>query len=136
VTFYADGDTVHTEPVFHCDVYVQSCTEGDPAQLSVRPGKPVQISVPSPVVDTPWCVVTGYVTPQGAPQVKGEVFSPGTQHAYTASPPSPADQLLLVEVQQVGAAVAREQPETGQRLGACGSQFAPRAAWRLQIVPA
>jgi hypothetical protein len=131
VAFYADGDTVYAEPLFHCDVYVQSCDEGDPAQLAVRPGKPVQISVPSEVVDTPWCVVTGYVTPQGVPRVTGEVFSPGTQHAYTVSPPSPDDQLLLLEVQQIGAALAAKDPG-----GACGSQFAPRAGWRLQITPA
>lgn len=139
VTFFTDGETVDAGPLSYCDALLSDCTvtEGDPAVLSSRPGLPVQVSVPSEVADTPWLVNVQSVDSEGNLQpVSQEVFTDGSRHAYTAVPPSPEDQVLVVEIQQLGAAYAvddRDQPildESGQ------PQLVVRGVWALQIDPA
>jgi uncharacterized protein DUF2771 len=137
VTFYSDGHTVSAKPLVDCDALVRDCDKDPNATvgLKVRPGKPVQVSVPSEVGDTPWLVITQYADAAGTLKAKEQYFSPKTKLAYTATPDAPGDQLVVVEVQQLGAAFAADQSghpildENGN------PQLVARAYWSLQIQP-
>ncbi|PRX50237.1 uncharacterized protein DUF2771 [Prauserella shujinwangii] len=137
VSFYADGDTVRAQPLIYCDALVRDCERGGTAAtLKARPGEPVQVSVPADVAETPWAVNVQYLGPDGSPRpVRQEVFTDGEQHAYTARPDSPEGQLVVVEIQQLGAAYAaneRGEPildEAGQ------PQLVVRGVWSLQVEP-
>ncbi|WP_092529386.1 DUF2771 family protein [Amycolatopsis arida] len=137
VTFYADGDTVRTEPLIHCDALVRQCEQGgEPARLAVRPGRPVQISVPADVAEAPWVVNVQYLDAAGEPRpVRQEFFSPGTQHAHTVTA-GPGDQLLVVEVQQLGAAFAGDEEGNPIVDEEGNPQLVARAIWSLQVEPA
>lgn len=137
ISFFADGDTVRTEPLVYCDALVKQCERsGRPATLRVRPGEPVQVSLPEQVVKTPWVVNVQYLGPDGKPRpVRQKVFTDRNQHAYTVQPGGPGNQLLVVEIQQLGAAFAansKGEPildEAGQ------PQLVVRGVWSLQIEP-
>lgn len=135
VTFFADGKTIRIEPTVHCDIFTGACTQSQesPASLKVRPGKPIQISVPSEIANTPWAVIVVYANAKGELQpAKQELFikGDGERLAYTASTPHPDDQILGVEIQQ--AAPAAEQ---GRLLedGEGTPQLVVRAFWSLQV---
>ncbi len=138
VTFYADGESVRAEPLRYCDALVTSCEPepGEPAVLDVRAGEPVQISVPADVAETPWLVNVQYTDSEGTVRpIRQDVFTPDERHAYTAVPQAPAEQLLVVEVQQLGGAYAADAQgnpivdESGQ------PQLVARAVWALRIDP-
>lgn len=138
VTFFADGHTVNAGPLIHCDALVRHCDQHKDAaaSLKVRPGKPVQISVPSDIAKTPWVVNVQYANGRGELQpVTQETFTSGDRLAYTAAPPAPEDQLVVVEIQQLGAAYAVD--ETGQPIvdQAGSPQLVVRAIWSLQLEP-
>lgn len=104
VTFYANRAAVNTSPTRWCTVEVTvtaqdvACTEDDSPRLSVKPGQPVQINVPSAVADQPWLVHFTYRNAAGEVwEARSEVFTDGLL-AYTLKPLSPDDQLLSVEV--------------------------------------
>ncbi|NIJ10318.1 hypothetical protein FHU38_000662 [Saccharomonospora amisosensis] len=138
ITFYADGESATAEALSYCDAKLTSCeTGGEPANLRVREGKPVQVSLPSDVSSTPWALNVQFLGADGKPRpVRQQVFTDGKQHAYTVVPDSPGDQLLVVEVQQLGAAYAADEQgnpivdENGQ------PQLVVRGVWSLQIEPA
>ncbi|QWF81684.1 DUF2771 family protein [Amycolatopsis sp. CA-230715] len=138
VTFFADGHAINAEPLIHCDVTVQKCEQskdGAP-KLKVRPGKPVQISVPSDVTETPWLVNVQYANAKGELQpVKQEVFTSGKQYAYTATTPAPDDQLLVVEIQQVGVATSVDATGKPNADAEGNPQLVARAVWSLQVQP-
>ncbi|KAA9161783.1 DUF2771 family protein [Amycolatopsis acidicola] len=137
VTFFGDGHTVNAKPLIHCDALVQNCDKYPDATvaLRVRPGKPVQISVPSEVGDTPWLVNVQYLDPDGTPKIKQQYFSPSSHLAYTATADNPADQLVVVEVQQLGAAYAADQAGNPILDESGNPQLVARAYWSLQIQP-
>jgi len=138
VTFFADGHTVDAEPIVHCDALVSQCDESPDAAatLQVRPGKPVQISVPSEVGDTPWLVNVQFTNAQGELQpVKQQFFSPGDRLAYTATGDAPDDQIVVVEVQQLGAAYAADQAGNPVLDENGNPQLVARAFWSLQVEP-
>src|SRR5699024_9403436 len=70
--------------------------------------KPVQVSLPSDVSETPWALNVQYIDADGIARVNQEVLTDGTQSAYTVTP-EPDDQLVVVEVQQFGAAYASNE---------------------------
>jgi hypothetical protein len=138
VTFFADGHTVDAGPLIHCDQLVRHCdrSQDAAASLTVRAGKPVQVSVPSEIAKTPWVVNVQYADAKGELQpVQQEIFTSRDRLAYTAIPPSPEDQLVVVEIQQLGAAYAAD--ETGRPIldQAGNPQLVVRAVWSLQIEP-
>jgi uncharacterized protein DUF2771 len=137
VTFYGDGHTVNANPVVDCDALVRKCDKYPDAgvSLKVRAGKPVQISVPSDISGTPWLVNVQYADPQGNLRVKQQFFSPDSRLAYTATVDNPADRLVVVEVQQLGAAYAADQAGNPIVDENGNPQLVARAFWSLQIRP-
>ena len=136
VTFYGDGHTVNTGPVVHCDALVRSCDKHpeDIVTLKVRKGMPVQISVPSELSGTPWLVNVQYADAGGNLQVKQQYFAPGSTLAYTATPGA-GNQLVVVEVQQIGAAYAADEAGNPILDENGNPQLVTRAYWSLQIQP-
>ncbi|MBA0127696.1 DUF2771 family protein [Haloechinothrix sp. YIM 98757] len=112
ITIYSDGEAIQVEPFTYCDVEVTECDNDETHEyaLPTRPGQPAQISVPGEIAETPWLVNVQAADADGTPlPVQQEYFSPGEAHAFTAEPPSPDATLLIVEVQQMGAAFAADQ---------------------------
>ncbi|MFD8496532.1 DUF2771 family protein [Amycolatopsis sp. NPDC059657] len=133
VTFFADGKTIRIEPTVHCDVFSGTCkqSQANPASLKARPGKPVQISVPAEIAETPWKVIVVYANSKGELQPAIEKRFPiNKQYAYTASTPNPGDQILGIEVQQPAPAVEQGKlvvEDDGTPV------LVMRAFWSLQI---
>lgn len=106
VSFYSTGHQVSTLPAQYCDSKVTTCytATGVSATLRVPAGSPVQISVPSEVANAVWVVVFRYREPNGTTDSgRSAFFRPGSQYAYTLTMPNPVDQLVLAQVQQIGA---------------------------------
>jgi hypothetical protein len=130
VTFYSSGRTVNVRPTQYCDIESENCAVDARAAgvLRVRPGKPVQISVPGEVADSAWSVKFTYRDAAGREQepLRSKVFTNADpQYAYTLRLPNPDDQLESVEVQQFGKRV--QVDETGQ------IQFVARGTWVLSV---
>ncbi|MEU4446337.1 DUF2771 family protein [Actinosynnema sp. NPDC050801] len=130
VTFYADGEAINVRPSQYCDLRSENC-DVDPdavGVLRVRPGYPVQISVPGDLADTAWSVKFTYRNAQGQPQepLRSKLFTErDPKYAYTLVLPNPDDQLESVEVQQYGARI--EASTTG------AFDFVARGTWILSI---
>ncbi|MCE6994201.1 DUF2771 domain-containing protein [Saccharothrix sp. S26] len=130
VTFYADGEAINVKPSQYCDLQSENC-DVDPdavGVLRVRPGKPVQISVPGDLADTAWSVKFTYRNAKGEPQepLRSKLFTErDPKYAYTLLLPNPDDQLESVEVQQYGARI--EASSTG------AFDFVARGTWILSI---
>ena len=136
MSFYADGDTVRAAPLIYCDVLVKECDQAaGPASLPVRPGMPVQVSIPGAVAETPWTVTVQYRTAGGAVRYTHETFTDGKQYAYTADPPGAGNRILVVEIQQLGAAYAANQQGTPALDPAGNPQLVARGVWSLQVKP-
>ena len=130
VTFYSSGKTVNVHPTQYCDLESENCVVDAQAVgvLRVRPGMPVQISVPGEVADSAWSVKFTYRNAAGVGQepLRSKVFtSADPQYAYTLELPGVDDQLESVEVQQFGKRVQID--ETGQ------IEFVARGTWVLSV---
>ncbi|MTD56649.1 DUF2771 family protein [Amycolatopsis pithecellobii] len=136
VTFYGDGHTVNTGPAEYCDALLRDCAKHPDhiVTLNVRKGMPVQISVPSDISKTPWLVNVQYADAGGQLRLKQQYFSPGSQLAYTAEPGA-GNQLVVVEVQQIGAAYAADQNGNPILDENGNPQLVARAFWSLQVQP-
>jgi hypothetical protein len=128
VTFYSSGTAIDVGPTQLCDVALNECEAFPEAAgvLRVPPGRPLQISVPGEVAETPWTVVFSYRNAAGEPQepARSRIFKQDEQYAYTLTLPDPGDQLESVEVQQLGAALTPDGTDL---------QFFTRATWVLSI---
>ncbi|MGM1064020.1 DUF2771 family protein [Saccharothrix sp. Mg75] len=130
VTFYADGHAVTVAPSQYCDLQSENCDVDVEALgvLRVRPGKPVQISVPGELAETAWSVKFTYRDGAGVPRepLRSKLFtSREPRFAYTLVLPDPADRLESVEVQQYGARI--EASTTG------AFDFVARGTWVLRV---
>ncbi|SDD27956.1 DUF2771 family protein [Actinokineospora iranica] len=105
VTFYADGKTVRVTPQILCEVGTQECLQNEDAvaSLRIRPGKPVQVSVPADIAQSPWGVAFSYLDREGQRvDASSRVFFPkDNQYAYTLELPDNADRLLIAAVQKL-----------------------------------
>jgi hypothetical protein len=127
VTFAADGHSIVAKPTQHCDLQVQNCTADPKAAVALRvpPGRPVDITVPPEVAQTPWLVVFGYRTKAGERvDARSDLFASNARPSYTLTLPDATDQLETVEVQQVGGTIV-----PGQQ----GVEFPARATWVLSV---
>lgn len=105
VTFYADGESAMARPQILCDIAELTCDQ-DPAavvRLRVRPGHPVQVSVPAEVAESAWGVVFSYLDRDGERvDASSRIFVPENERlAYTLELPEDGDRLLLVAVQRL-----------------------------------
>jgi hypothetical protein len=116
-------------PFLYCDVLVTNCerNEGAVARLRVPPGKPVTISVPGEVAESPWSVVVQYQTASGEQQEPQTIatFVPGERRDYTVALPDTTAQLRTVEVKQAG---AKQEPGATSE-----TQLLARAVWSLRV---
>jgi hypothetical protein len=130
VTFYADGEAINVKPSQYCDLRSENCDVDAEAVglLRVRPGKPVQISVPGDLADTAWSVKFTYRNARGEPQepLRSKLFTErDPKYAYTLVLPNTDDQLESVEVQQYGARI---------EAGSAGAfDFVARGTWVLSV---
>ncbi|GGL88741.1 DUF2771 family protein [Nakamurella endophytica] len=106
VTFYGNRVAVDIGPTLWCAVDTSaltvSCPDPDPddiARLDLRAGDSVTISVDPQIGNTPWTAYVQFRAPDGTvTEARSELFSDG-RLAYTVTPPTPADQVVRVEVQ-------------------------------------
>ncbi len=106
VTFYGNRTAVDVQPELWCEVDTTALTVSCPpnpetandGHLTMAPGQPLQINVPTEIGDDPWLVVFVYRDAAGKAQTgRTEVFTDG-RLAYTLSPPD-GGQMTRVEVQ-------------------------------------
>lgn len=107
VTFYGNRTAVDAGAELWCDVNGGALTIVCPpspdtsqdAHLTMGPGQPLQINVPTEIGDTPWLVAFAYVGSAGQAQTgRSELFSDG-RLAYTLPSLGKGAQLTRVEVQ-------------------------------------
>lgn len=125
VTFASGGRSVSAEPTSYCDLQVTDCRNEPTAvvTLPLPPGSAVDLTVPDPVLATPWQVAFTYVDERGAQQRgRSQVFAPRARGQFTLALPDPRWRLQRVEVQQFGA----RETVTAQ-----GSLFSTRSTWVL-----
>lgn len=124
MTFYADYTTTVTGPTTYCSLDFTQCSTGATAQLPVRVGTPLQVSLPTDIGGAPWRLLTSYRTKAGADEIMQHYYRPGERLAVTVTPPDPADQLTGVEIQLPS--------------GATDPQGTPiaRATWSVRTDPA
>ncbi|MEU4738838.1 DUF2771 family protein [Actinosynnema sp. NPDC023658] len=130
VTFYADGEAINVRPSQYCDLQSENCAVDADAVgvLRVRPGRPVQISVPGELAETAWSVKFTYRNARGEQQepLRSKLFTQREpRFAYTLVLPNRDDQLESVEVQQYGARI--EAGDTG------AFDFVARGTWVLSV---
>ncbi|GAA5111807.1 DUF2771 family protein [Haloechinothrix salitolerans] len=136
VSIYADGEHTRVAPLKYCDVLINDCdaTPDARATLPIRPGEPVQISVPAEIAETPWLVNVQGLSADGTPlPVRQEFFAPGESHAYTARPANPGERLLVVEVLQLGGAYAGGTDGKPITDAEGNPQLLARGWWSLQL---
>ncbi|WP_329068157.1 DUF2771 family protein [Amycolatopsis sp. NBC_01480] len=131
VTFYADGHTIRVGPIGNCDITTGVCAAdpGAAGTLKVRPGRPVQVSVPKEVAETPWKITVQYVNGKGQPlPLKEDIITSRDRYAYTAAPPAKDDQIVVVEIAQATVISRTGDPNDAEPI--------TTALWSLQVRPA
>lgn len=127
VEFGSDGAGVTARATQYCNLEFTDCRNDDaaPVTLTVPPGTPVRVDVPSAVAETPWHVVYIYRDGSGE-QREGTsgVFGPGARDTFTLELPEPTDRLLTAQVQQFGPP-PQADVDTGE------IQFPIRGSWVL-----
>jgi hypothetical protein len=100
ITFYADRQTVAAGPVVFCSIDFTACEPpGQVARLTVPPGYPLQVSLPTEIADAPWRMITVYLDASGTQQVREQYYRPGARLAVTVRLDDPASTLQGVEIQ-------------------------------------
>lgn len=106
VTFFGNRVAVTAEPTVTCATdpvkLTFSCPDPDPdkaAALTLRPGDPVEISVPAEVADNGWIIVFRYIDAAGKIQDARTAVFGGDRLAYVLRPPTPQDVIIQAEIQ-------------------------------------
>ncbi|MEV6772927.1 DUF2771 domain-containing protein [Nocardia sp. NPDC051030] len=110
ITAYAHGKSVVVKPFMYCTVHIENNTldlrDCDNSQsistVSVPAGYPLQLSLPSEIVDAPWQMVLVYQLPDGTAVQRMQTHReyPDKARAITIDTPSdPRLQLAGVEIQ-------------------------------------
>lgn len=110
ITFFSSGHTVTATPIQYCDISERDCQADGraPVSLNVTAGQPVQVSAPAEVANTPWQIAARYRQADGSEFVScSPLFVAGQQFAYTVHAPHAGDRLVLIEVYQASATLAR-----------------------------
>ncbi|MGB3769786.1 MAG: DUF2771 domain-containing protein [Rhodococcus sp. (in: high G+C Gram-positive bacteria)] len=101
VSAFADGRYAEVEPFRYCPVREPLCNyEGSTTTLPVRPGQPLQLSLPGAIAENPWGFASVYGDADTGDVIEADqYFAPGTRTTLTV-PPLDADgrELIGVEV--------------------------------------
>lgn len=125
LTAYAHGEAVTVPPFYFCTVRMENCEQGDTVFLEVPAGNPLQISLPSEVVGTPWELLPLYADENGEVVEKPSSYRDhpdGTRALTVDSDPEPGLELIGVELQVMIIAI----DETGREFSI------PHAIWSLK----
>lgn len=127
LTAYAHGRAVTVPPFYYCTVRMEDCRQGETVFLEVPAGDPLQISLPSQVVGTPWELLPLYSRENGEVVEKPSTSRdhPENVRALTIdSQPEPGLELIGVELQVMILAI----DETGKEFSI------PHAIWSIKTV--
>ncbi|MDO3650356.1 DUF2771 domain-containing protein [Nocardia mangyaensis] len=125
ITAYAHGKSVTVAPFMYCTVRMEDCAYGETTPLRVPSGMPVQISLPSEIVDSPWLIQLIYQRPDGEQVDRVLSFAdyPARARALTIeSQPEPDLRLAGIEVQLP---ILARDVDTGRE------SYIPHAAWSI-----
>lgn len=125
LTAYAHGRTVTVPPFYYCTVRMENCEQGETVFLEVPAGYPLQLSLPSEVVGTPWELLPLYADRNGEVVEKPSSYRdhPDGVRALTIdSNPEPGLELIGVELQVMIIAI----DETGREFSL------PHAIWSIK----
>ncbi|GGN84926.1 DUF2771 domain-containing protein [Nocardia rhizosphaerihabitans] len=125
ITAFAHGETITVDPFMYCTVTMQDCRYGEMAELPVQSGKPVQISLPDQISESPWLVQLIYQRPSGEQVDRVLSFAdyPAGIRALTVeSQPEPDLRLIGIEVQLP---ILARDTATGRE------SYIPHAAWSI-----
>ncbi|WP_280180821.1 DUF2771 domain-containing protein [Nocardia farcinica] len=136
ITAYAHGRAVTVPPYQFCDLRLldeerlemSNCRQGEPVELEVPPGYPLQLSLPRNIADAPWLAYLVYALPDDTTVT--EVIShkdhpKGTPALTIDSQPAPELRLVGVEIQLPVPAIDEFGRET----------TVPHASWSISTQP-
>ncbi|MGU3432235.1 DUF2771 family protein [Actinomycetes bacterium M1A6_2h] len=84
VSAFADGRAVEVAPFRYCPVSAPLCDyDGETATLPVRPGHPLQLSLPTAISNAPWGLATVYQSEGGDVVENDEFFLPDQRNSMT-----------------------------------------------------
>jgi hypothetical protein len=110
ITAFADGTTVTVEPYLYCPVEAPLCDpDGASANLPVRAGRPLQLSLPSEITSAPWIVAAVYSDGGGTVVETDTLYLPDQKLGLTV-PPVDEDgrKLLGVEIRLPSGVISTE----------------------------
>ncbi|MFI5715410.1 DUF2771 domain-containing protein [Nocardia sp. NPDC051750] len=125
LTAYSHGRAVTVPPFYYCTIRMENCRQGDTVFLEVPTGDPLQLSLPSEVVGTPWELLPLYARDNGEVVEKPSSWRdhPEDIRALTVdSQPEPGLELIGVELQVMIIAI----DETGREFSL------PHAIWSIK----
>ncbi|HLS76228.1 MAG TPA: DUF2771 domain-containing protein [Nocardia sp.] len=134
ITAYAHGTAVTVDPYQYCDLRLvgedrlemSNCRQNPVVDLEVPPGYPLQLSLPSEIVDAPWQGIVLYAPPGGQQVLAREIFrsdyEPGTRALTIESEPEPGLRMIGVEIQLPVPAIDEQGNET----------TVPHASWSIR----
>lgn len=105
ITAYADGTTVTVPPFKYCTLYLEDCVEKDTIPIELRPGHPLQVSLPKEISSAPWRLLAMYGNTEDEVYVQYTPFRPGEALAVTVPTIVNDVPLAGVEVQLPSAVV-------------------------------
>lgn len=125
ITAFARGTTVTVDPFLYCTVTMQDCRYGETTELTTTAGRPVQLSLPDKIAESPWLVQLIYQRPSGE-QVDRVLsfadFPSGARALTIDTRPEPDLRLAGIEVQLP---ILARDTVTGRET------YIPHAAWSI-----
>lgn len=125
ITWYGNGQSTNVGPSLYCEITADaptcSVTDGPIARLSLSPGDPVQVNIPSEIAAKPWVLVWSYA--DGESSERSPVSVDGHTLSYVIRPEA-GRQLATVELQVPIIVTLQNAPE-----------YPPLQVWSLQVDP-
>jgi hypothetical protein len=121
VTAYAYGRSIRVSPARYCTMDLRSCRTGKPEFLAVPAGRPLQLSLPTEIADSPWYLTLYYYSVNGVlVETPPQYHAPSRELAVTV--PSTKDMWLVGA--EINTLSERIDPRDGGHIA--------RARWLIQ----